>query len=793
MNVSMMSLLTSASLAGFMTPASAQVAPTAPAQDQAVTRTDAAAPGAIEQTDGAKDDQGGDIIVTAQRRAQRLQEVPQSISVQTGAELERQSVNTVSDLSRIAPSLEIQTAPGQSVGGGGQIRGVGTQSFQQGAVGSVGIVVDGVSQGNANIADLFDLERVEVLKGPQGTLFGLTTSAGVINITTTAPEFGQWSVRARTELSDAGKAGSRFGRQLVQGVVNLPVADNAALRLSGNMNLTQGVDRNASTGRLDPHRTYNGRGRFRWEPTTALSVNVIGDYSKVDDDGVDFFTLYRGDATAIAPGSATFPPGTLSVNAATARCGVTAGAGNRDYCSTNPGYTRSETWGTSLQVDYRAEPFTVTSISSYRHLDSDQLLNIFRLDPLLGRIGVTRAPSVGLVPNPGPGQIIDGPKPYRTSLLTQELRFASPTGATVEYTTGLFYSRFRQNNDPERVAITIPIPFAPPVQIVTPGNFAAIKDDSMAVFGQATIHVGGGFNLIAGGRYTAERLGADVTQVGATFPQRRPKLNTDNFSWKGGAQYEFSRMLTAYATVSRGYKGGQIALGDPTNANAVPTIIRPEIPTAYEAGLKTSTLGGRLGADLSGFYTSIKDYQGQQCVPAAGGGINCLPQNISGVHSRGVELNVFGRPARHVSVNLGGIWNKVTYPDGFRGQDGSNLGGQQLTNAPEWKVTATGEFSQPVGAAELFLAGDAIYKSSIRLAASTAADATYGDHVTVGGRLGVRAASGAWSLAVFARNLTDNHEPAIRFLNFPDGTAGVGQILGTQSFRQVGLQGEVRF
>lgn len=781
--------LATASLLAIASPAWAQTAPAG----QIDPMPDAAAPGTTEQVSGAPDNQGGDIIVTAQRRAQRLQDVPQSVSVQTGAELERQQVNTVADLSRIAPSLEIQQAPGQSVGGGGQIRGVGTQSFQQGAVGSVGIVVDGVSQGNTNIADLFDIERVEVLKGPQGTLFGLTTSAGVINLSTTAPKFGVWSVRARTELSKAGTAGSEFGRQLGQLVVNVPLTENAALRVSGNVNLTQGVSHNTLTDKYDPHRTYNGRARLRWEPTDKLSVNVIGDYNRVRDEGVDFFALYRGDDTAIAAGNPVFPPGTTSLNAAAASCGVAAGAGNRNYCSAIPGYSRSETWGTSLQIDYTATPFTVTSISSYRHQNSDQLLNIFRLDPLLTRIGVATVPGVGLVPNPGPGQIIDGPKPYNSSLLTQELRVASPTGARIEYTAGLFYSRFRQHNDPEQVTVTIPIPFAPPIQSFTPGNNSDIRDDSMAVFGQATIHVAPRFNLIAGGRFTAERLGVDVLPLGAMSFSRRPKLNTENVSWKGGAQYEFSHDLTAYATVSRGYKGGQIALGDPTNVNAVPVIIRPEIPTAYEAGLKASTFGGRLGADLSGFYTTIKDYQGQQCVPAAAGGINCLPQNISGVHSRGVELNVFGRPTQHISLNLGGIWNKVTYPGGFAGQDGSPLGGEQLANAPEWKVTATGEFSQPIGRVEAFIATDAIYKSEIRLAASTANAAIYGDHVTLGGRIGVRDGEGAWSLGVFARNLTNNHEPAIRFLNFPDGTAGVGQILGTQSFRQVGLQGEVRF
>lgn len=196
------------------------------------------APGAATTTDT--------IVVTAQRRTEKVTEVPISITVADNKQLERQQVNTMNDLNRIAPSLEIQSAPGQNTGGGGSIRGIGTQTFNAGAVASVGVVVDQVSQGNANISDLFDVARIEVLKGPQGTLFGLTTSAGVINITTNKPDFKGFSARIRTEDSGAGVAGSTSGNQIFQGVVNVPLASNAAIRVSGFGNLRQGPDRDVT-------------------------------------------------------------------------------------------------------------------------------------------------------------------------------------------------------------------------------------------------------------------------------------------------------------------------------------------------------------------------------------------------------------------------------------------------------------------------------------------------------------------------------------------------------------------
>ena len=221
------------------------------------------APPAASTDTTAQSDQtnANDIIVTAQRRQERVVDVPISITVANQAQLERQQVNTINDLNRIAPSLEIQAAPGQNTGGGGAIRGIGTQTFNQGAAASVGVVVDQVSQGNANLSDLFDVSpAMEVLKGPQGTLFGLTTSAGVINITTNAPDPSRIEGRVRTELSGAGTAGSQFGDQIVQGVINLPLSSNAALRVSGNMNLQQGPDRNASDdGNYNDIDRYGGR------------------------------------------------------------------------------------------------------------------------------------------------------------------------------------------------------------------------------------------------------------------------------------------------------------------------------------------------------------------------------------------------------------------------------------------------------------------------------------------------------------------------------------------------------
>jgi iron complex outermembrane receptor protein len=193
-------------------------------------------------------DSGGleEIIVTAQKRAEKLQDVPVAITVATQEQLERDQIYTLTDLQRITPALEVsQTFGGESTGGG-RIRGIGTNVFNPSAAGSVAIVIDQVPQGNVSFPQVFDLAQVEVLRGPQGTLFGQTASAGVINMTTLAPDASGFSAKLGFDYSDKGTAGSRFGQQVVRGSLNVPLTDSSALRLSTFYKNEIGLQRNVT-------------------------------------------------------------------------------------------------------------------------------------------------------------------------------------------------------------------------------------------------------------------------------------------------------------------------------------------------------------------------------------------------------------------------------------------------------------------------------------------------------------------------------------------------------------------
>lgn len=715
-----------------------------------------AAPAWAAAADSGKATSVDEIVVTAQKREQNIKDVPVSITVAGQAQLERQQINTVSDLSRLAPSLEIQQQSGQNSSGGGQIRGLGTQTFALGAVGAVGLVVDGVSQGNVNITDLFDLARVEVLKGPQGTLFGLTASAGVINIVTNAPDPTGFSARIHTDLSNQGTAGSEYGNQVVQGVVNIPVSQNSALRLSGNMNLRQGVNHNTLDDSWDQHRSYGVRGHYLWSPNDQLTLNLIGDFSVHRDNGWDFFTVVKA-----TPAVEHFFTG----------CGITPKEGNQDYCDNLDMPIHGKNGGLSGQIDYKLGDLTFTSITNYRKSTDNRVQGITRdaIYPLL---------------------IQSGPQLSNADLFSQEFRIASPTGSRFEYTVGAFYSNYDTIDEGAHFNLSVqPFPgFIIPI-IVDSGVASDTRLEGLAAFGQGTFHVTDNFALIGGLRYQDDKLSIAETDIHNAAFHVEDERTENKLSWKVGAQYKFNPDVTGYATVAHGYKSAQFSVPDVTTG--VINYIKPETPTDYEAGIKASTFDGRLFVDLNAFYINAKNFQSQVCIPVPTG-LACVPTNVDAI-SKGVELNLIGKVAEGLTFNTGIIYNPVTFPQGYIGSDGSDLSGKQLTNAPKWKFTFSGEYSHPVSnSLDGFLAADTVYKSDVNLNSSNDPFLHYGPHWIVNGRIGVRTSDGRYSAAIFARNLFNEHEPVGAFPNFPDA-GSYGYYYTPQSFRLVGVTLDASF
>lgn len=702
----------------------------------------------------------GEIVVTAQKRSESLQHVPVAITVVTGTQLQRLQINTVVDLKRSVPALEF-AAPESSPGGGGFIRGLGTTITTSTAEPSVGLVIDGVPQGNVPQTNIFDVSRVEVLRGPQGTLFGQSVSAGLVNIVTNAPVLNKFTGYVQGELANDGTAGSEYSRRIARAVLNVPLGQNAALRVAGHYDSIADVAENTLLNTGSQRYDRGLRGRFLWQIGDNVTVNLIGDYNQINEKNRPYFSFYK-----------TADQGLTSELAA---CGITVGADNGNVCTPIASHQDQKTYGFSGQVDVKLGEHTLTWISAYRRDDLQQVQNID---------GLLTASAASPYPN-----ITFGPGDNDQRLFSQEIRLASPSGGRLEYVVGGYFSRYHAHRYYTN-ALTLA---ALPAPLLT----TYIRDpqvQSLAVFGQATYRLFDSLRLIAGGRYTSNEVQArthTLDNAGGATGYFAAQSTVHNFSWKGGVQYDISRHLMAYGTVSRGFKGQ--TYDDDSNLGVTPTYVRPETPTAFELGLKGQVLDNKLGFDLNLFHTNVHNYQAQVCVPDLTRGIVCASQNIDRLISKGVEFDLFGSPLRGLSINGGVVYVHAAYPKGFLGTDGTDLGGYQVINAARWKITGSAEYETRVtDRVKAFIGGDTVFRSRIRYLTVASSDVTFQPHFITGGRIGVRLDDGKYELAVFARNLFNVHEPVLRYAS-PIGVDSTTQWLTDASYRVVGLSANAKF
>ena len=720
-----------------------------------------------------------EIVVTAQRRAESLQEVPIAITVATKEQIERDQIYTITDLQRVTPALEVsQTFGGESTGGG-RIRGVGTNVFNQTATGSVAVVVDQVPQGLMPFAQLYDLAQVEVLRGPQGTLFGQTASAGVINVTSAAPDPAKFAARFGVDYAGNGTAGSEFGQTVVNAAVNMPISASSAVRLTGYFKGETGVQRNVYLNRDNKIDVTSFRARYLVRPSDALTINLIAEHNTDDRDGVNFFSQAK-------------PPTNPASLAVQTNCGVRILETAQQYCTAIMPKEKITNFGLSSIIEWEGSSFAVTSVTGYREKDRKR----YYLD-------FTRAVGVPLASDQRANDLSDQ--------ISQELRIASTGDAKFNYVTGVFYSKFNYEYVP-LVNLPLGVGAAPvgfsvcnvagtvcPVPPSFVFNDTSVKAQS--VFGDVTYDFTDAWTGFTGLRYTNQKA---ESRVGANNnPRRTLGLSNSNMSGRLGFRWRASEQTMVYASVSRGFKAGLVEV--PSDPLASPFILRPEIPTSYEVGTKLSLMDDRLAVDANVFHNTVKDYHTQTSFfPPGGTNLVSVSTNIPELISKGLEVDVIGRLTDSLSVNGGYMYNDITYPAGFLGDDGGTLAGEQVLSAPKHKLTLSGEYERTFAAGmKGFLNMNAIYKSDILLSprGGVGSPATqfgkyiYPAHTTLGASIGVRSADDRWTVALFGRNLTGEDEPigylANTFAGALDGAVRAWPDGGV-TLRQVGLKLEFK-
>jgi iron complex outermembrane receptor protein len=719
------------------------------------------------------------VVVTAQKRSQSIKEVPVAITAVNAAQLERAGVKDIADLAKTAASLEFGDQSTGGAGGSASIRGIGTAVFTLSAESSVGVVVDGVPQGATATGLMLDLARVEVLRGPQGTLFGKNASAGVLNMVTQEPMIGETSGSVQLEYKgDHGAA--------VRATGNLPLNDISALRIAGLAERNKGVYYNVLKG--EDSVTDNGGMRLRYllKPNRDLSVSLIADAANTRNENAVFF------APTVAYASNT--AGDHRPLAEFASCGVTVSKTNNQVCSDGQERKRTKVRGVSGQIDWSLPGgSTLTSISAYRTSKqgpnsvnigmSDTYDKVYNFDPHLNARQVS-----------------------------QELRIASPAKQALEYVAGLFYAD--STNDKDSITSILPNPAlpSPPVpRSIATDSIQHADLTTRALFGQATYHVTDATALIAGLRYTRDTVAATYLQssvVGfqgfdlpATVKTSSGNAKQSNVSGKVGLQHTVSREANVYATVSRGYKGPQIDNDTPVNAaaasgNFAGNIVKPELPTSVELGTKMSFLNRRLDVDLAAFHTKIKDFQEQNCTLTAVGALSCIPLNVPSVTTKGIEADIRARPLPELQLGLSlAMILDTAYPAGFV-FDNSNVGGQRLLYSPRSKAALNGDYSWDLpGDYQLKLGGDMVYKSRVRFCNSLDAECGFGGHSIASLRLALRSPDDKWGVEIYDRNLGDKRVPNAIIYPLPGKGAGSGfaSSFGENSFRRIGMTVDYRF
>jgi iron complex outermembrane receptor protein len=718
-----------------------------------------------------------EVIVTARRREERAQDVPIAISAFAGTVLERQGTFTVQQVAAQAPSLQFNSSNPRNtslnIRGLGVSFGLANDGLEQG----VGFYVDQVfnSRPAAATFDLLDIERVEVLRGPQGTLFGKNTTAGAINITTRAPSF----TPEGTIEGSVGDYGFFQGKAGISG----PLTSNLAGRLSIGRTVRDGLIRNVlSNRRVNDLDNLSIRGQLLYTPSDALRVRLIADIGRQDPDCCTQVFVRVGQT--LRPAAQQYPALAAALNYAPPSLDPYDRLADVDA----PIRAKQELGGVTLIGDYETGFGTFTSVSAWRWWDW-QPAN----DRDYTKLDILRQSA----------------NPVQQDQYSQELRLASPGGERIDYTIGAyaFYQKLNGQNVTEwgRDASLWLLGAAVPRNLID--GYITTSDavstiESYAGFAQATWNVTDAFKITPGLRYTYEKKKADYESVvsgglATTDPTLiarklsifRPQAYQANFtdsalSGQLNISYDLADDALVYASYARGFKSGGINLaGLPFNANNNPAlnraVIDPERAQTYEIGVKTAWFERRLTANFALFRNDVKNFQAN-VVDTGPGALRGYLANIEKVRTQGVEADLVLAPIGGFSA-----YARLAYTDGeyvsFANAPcpleriaattaSCDLSGAELPGTSKWAASLGGEYRRDTrydGAA--YIAADVSYRSAYFADASDSIYARIKGYAVVNARIGFESENG-WEVFVFARNLLDKNY--LQFVTVQSGNSG---------------------
>lgn len=748
----------------------------------------------------------GEIIVTAQRRSENLMDVPVAVTAVSADDLVAARVDNIANIAAISPSIGVSTQNSPATSANIQIRGIGTVGNNVVFEGAVGVFVDGVYRSRAGqaLANFLDIGDLQIVRGPQGTLFGKNTSAGALLLTSTKPSTTEFSANYEATVAN-------YDTQLVRAGFNAPLSDTLGIRIAAMWSHNDGFINDPRGGNYNGARSFGFKMQTLWEPSDAVRLHLIADYAESQNnccygtvDVVDGPTQPLINALSAALGNPR-------VNGAPLRYQQVL---NQD--------TDQEVRdrGVTLIGEFDLGNGTLTSTTAYRRWDAPQLNS----DADFSGADIVN---------------IDGR--FASKQFSQELVYNGEIGDAAEYVVGAYYANEKirtgrdfywgsQAQDFWDAALFASLGIVPGTAQAPSGALGSRemevgKSVSYAAFMHWTVRLGEKLSLIAGARYTHEKKDGSFHDAAVPSVPRpvftllglRPGPSYDE-SWTDnalsgtlGLRYEFSNNATAYLTYSRGFKAGGVNLDgnaagtaennpalDGTALDSTPGVpnvaldptYRPEKIDGLEAGLKLRWLDGRARTSMAAFYNDISDLQVAQFL-----GLQFAIVNAKSAKSYGAEIENEFQLTDSLNLQLAGTWlPKADFGNdpllGIQNADPvlGGIAGRRFSRAPKFAGNAAINLHQPI---------------SSHLAITARAAVQYlGNHFTnttnnlredgvalLDFAVGIKALNDRWGLSAYCTNCTDKRYLSQHF-NTPLQTGDVNAYVGAPRQYGVTLRGK---
>lgn len=603
-----------------------------------------------------------EVVVTATKQNATAQNTPVGLSVITNTRIDTLGIKDLNDYMQYVPSLQISTSGGEGVGVP-IIRGLYTGQEQ--TTSTVGIYVDETpfTPSSAGFPgtlvtpdpDLADVQRVEVLKGPQGTLYGASTLGGLIRVITQPPSVTQFSGEAGVEGTAVQSGGDGYG---VHAWVNIPLVSNElALRVGGFDRLDPGYTDNVETGQTNTNsvRVKGGEATLRFTPTDRLDIDLNASYQDIHNNSLAGEDL---NATTLQPLE-----------------------GDYKYSAYMNSHIDTSFDITNLTASYRTDAGTITNATSYARYTSTQN---FDYSPLYG-------PLLGFTPPAG----VFGLLTPQMDKYTEDLRFDSTRIGAFNFLGGLFYTYEKDNYGAFANGVDgltgAPLP-APLNNIVSAVN--ANHYDEYAAYGDVTWHIGDHWDATGGVRESHNTQSGATSSSGLlTPPAGVERSNSDNSdtTYLATVQWRPNKDLTTYLRAASGYRPG----GPQFSPSAsVPASFGPDTVWDYEGGAKGAWMGGRLSADGDVYRINWRNIQLNALVDGL-----TVTGNGGDAHSQGVEFQTQFIPIPHLTLGANAAYDETRIDSVSANSSAGAQIGDPLPNTPKWSGAVTADYSIPMGVA----------------------------------------------------------------------------------------------